>query len=1097
MAAAARNQRGQQQLVPVFTYAGATITGLVRRPIPKSQGKYFIRLAVDGGNIGQSREIKTRKGTVSWTILKVTLYKSHSKRPVEEVGMAEMPPGQWLETKNPIPLVCSSTSNATPVIQINLVCNSDEKDGAEPGTDDSSVGLVVNEVIAASGTMHVLSTRGDLEDIASRVKDREDPLESIENAWGPLLDKMNWFVDVTNVVCEVHPFAKIACSAIKAAYKAVKAQRDRDEKIMTLVDTMEETYDFIKEARQSDKDARELDKIRHSPGNDHSREKALIRLASQTSECADFIKTYCKDKGFLSRLAKQLKSSPDKVIKRYQDAFISLRQDFRDGSKLRMELATFRMALKTDEIVAEVEAMGATLNIDDIHYVEEAGYDPDKCCLPGTQTALLETITEWANSESSKTAGIFVLLGLAGTGKSTIAHTIAGRLSESGQLGSMFCFNRNEAGTRKPVALCRNIANDLCAGRPAFKAALSMSVRDDKNTCGTANIVTQFQRFLLKPAGQLDASGTIGIVVDALDESGTPSKRKQMLQVLARGAKEIPVCFRFFLVARDETDISDVFQPTDNVHVTRLSTLERQDDLVKDILAYIRYFFNTDIIKVSQRAMESALSDDQFKALARRSEGVFQWASLACQYITTSQAELPLTRYRHVMAHQDNGLDELYKTALAAVFPQQTQDSYMEGTAHLNFFRSVMGMILTLFKPLPMTSILAFLDSVYPEPPVDWEIMLRSLGSLLSGVNGVNLDEKIRPLHISFSEFLQDASRAGEFFIGNSGHHERLAEACLRLLDAQLHFNIGGIASSYLSNSDMRARGGFKNKVSAELAYACAYWGHHLAQCNDEFRHRFEIACLLRQFFTRKLLFWVEAASVADILHEVHACLDAVGDRLPAEIRIIAQDAGRFIRTFRPCISISAAHTYISALGWTPTTSKVADVYRGYFSHIHRVASPLNTMWPAPKHLPEHDAGVLCVVFSNDDKRIESGSDDRTVRVSNAAAEEDCSPVAAISQTVAALDVRLRVPFDSIATCGVIDIGSSPSHPDSQQTSLANQPLGGFPSPEDTTAANPLARSLAPSVLSCECSDPEEDEAADDLDNKWVLVGSRLSLLPF
>jgi pantothenate kinase-related protein Tda10 len=44
-------------------------------------------------------------------------------------------------------------------------------------------------------------------------------------------------------------------------------------------------------------------------------------------------------------------------------------------------------------------------------------------CLPNTRTELLDQITKWANDKDGKP--IFWLCGMAGTGKSTIARTIA------------------------------------------------------------------------------------------------------------------------------------------------------------------------------------------------------------------------------------------------------------------------------------------------------------------------------------------------------------------------------------------------------------------------------------------------------------------------------------------------------------------------------------------------------------------------------------------------------------------------------------------------------------------------------------------------
>ena len=59
-------------------------------------------------------------------------------------------------------------------------------------------------------------------------------------------------------------------------------------------------------------------------------------------------------------------------------------------------------------------------------YAKGARFDPDKGCLPGTREAIIEEITQWVNSPvGDNISRIFFLSGVAGSGKSAIAHTVA------------------------------------------------------------------------------------------------------------------------------------------------------------------------------------------------------------------------------------------------------------------------------------------------------------------------------------------------------------------------------------------------------------------------------------------------------------------------------------------------------------------------------------------------------------------------------------------------------------------------------------------------------------------------------------------------
>jgi hypothetical protein len=65
-------------------------------------------------------------------------------------------------------------------------------------------------------------------------------------------------------------------------------------------------------------------------------------------------------------------------------------------------------------------------------------YEPT--CLQDTRVDLLQEIYDWADGQDKQC--IFWLSGLAGTGKSTIARTIALRYSEQKRLGASFFFSR-------------------------------------------------------------------------------------------------------------------------------------------------------------------------------------------------------------------------------------------------------------------------------------------------------------------------------------------------------------------------------------------------------------------------------------------------------------------------------------------------------------------------------------------------------------------------------------------------------------------------------------------------------------------------------
>lgn len=67
---------------------------------------------------------------------------------------------------------------------------------------------------------------------------------------------------------------------------------------------------------------------------------------------------------------------------------------------------------------------GAEIDLNDMEYARGAGLNSDKGCMPGTRTEIIEEVLEWIHSPEDADRRIFLLTGVAGSGKSSIAHTL-------------------------------------------------------------------------------------------------------------------------------------------------------------------------------------------------------------------------------------------------------------------------------------------------------------------------------------------------------------------------------------------------------------------------------------------------------------------------------------------------------------------------------------------------------------------------------------------------------------------------------------------------------------------------------------------------
>ena len=119
----------------------------------------------------------------------------------------------------------------------------------------------------------------------------------------------------------------------------------------------------------------------------------------------------------------------------------------------------------------------------DMQYSTRARFNPEKICLPNTRVAILDKIFEWvaactASGSNGPQKTIFLLHGMAGTGKSTIAHTVASRLYELKRLGASFCFSRDDYNNRNAENMFSTIACGMADLDKCFKVKLAEGIKD-------------------------------------------------------------------------------------------------------------------------------------------------------------------------------------------------------------------------------------------------------------------------------------------------------------------------------------------------------------------------------------------------------------------------------------------------------------------------------------------------------------------------------------------------------------------------------------------------------------------------------------------
>ena len=576
-------------------------------------------------------------------------------------------------------------------------------------------------------------------------------------------------------------------------------------------------------------------------------------------------------------------------------------------------------------------------------------------CLKGTRENVLNEIERW--TEDCDGPPVFWLNGLAGTGKSTIAQTIAERTFADGRLGASFFCSRGIEDRSNLQLIFPTLAFQLAQKYSAFRTSLVPLLQSNPDVIHES-LGDQMQKFLVKPL-RLAGVSTV-IVIDALDECRDEEPESAMLLVLGKSVSQIPGV-KFIVTCRPETHIMAGFRGPLLKGLTNTFILHEVEPHI--VGNDIRRFFVSELSGLAQRrgGGEGWPSDDQLDLLCRRAAGFFVYAVATVNFLK-HRFKRPADRLEIIMKSPDNtayegkvelkvyaSLDSLYTTILKEGFCKNgDEDDAM--------VRSVLSALVLVANPLSPSAIATLMGFECDEVL----LLLESVQSLLALRE--DTDHPIQPFHKSFSDFITDPDRCTDLrFYIPPGYQAKLAICCLELMGKSLKRNMCW-GPDYVLNSqvaDLQER--IKEcGIRGGLEYACRSWHTHLQTKTDQIG---DVISALRGFLEGKFLFWLEVLSVLGVVGDAARALDATMkwlNKVRLNSRIVrclptqaesqvqvstdvdplldtTRDCLRFVTEFFEVISQSGTHIYRSAIQLAPRSSIVRKLYS---HHIHSPLMP-------------------------------------------------------------------------------------------------------------------------------------------------------------
>jgi hypothetical protein len=463
-------------------------------------------------------------------------------------------------------------------------------------------------------------------------------------------------------------------------------------------------------------------------------------------------------------------------------------------------------------------------------------------CLEGTRSTVLTEIKEHISNGDRRR--IQWLNGLAGTGKSTIAKTVAHLFADENQLGASFICSRDEADRSNVRLIFSTLAFQLSETVLGFAAELSKAI-NAKSDIGYALPPEQLQNLIIGPLRNVGSHAQpLLIVIDALDECKDEKATSTILMALSQYIDEIPF-LNVLVTSRPEEDVRRTFRSLQEC--SNVLDLHLVDRSLVD--CDIRRFLN---FRLTQMAKKRSFGDllvgwppaESIETLVQKAAGSFIFASTICGVIDEGDLEEKLEQVAKLPTDDEGrfGIDGIYHQIVETALKNMSDGDVLK-------CRSILGTIILLQRPLSMTHISQLLLSKRTVVSNH----LKKFHSVLS-IPRNNHTEVVHTIHASFHDFLTDRTRCSDrLYVQPALQHREITIFLFKHMMENLPTDA--------DNGDVALD---SERLSADvvLVYACHYWADHLSYTIQDDSDTDGLVTALEKFEQAKLAQWTKTLGV-------------------------------------------------------------------------------------------------------------------------------------------------------------------------------------------------------------------------------------------
>ncbi|EIW79963.1 hypothetical protein CONPUDRAFT_166611 [Coniophora puteana RWD-64-598 SS2] len=485
---------------------------------------------------------------------------------------------------------------------------------------------------------------------------------------------------------------------------------------------------------------------------------------------------------------------------------------------------------RTWEKLAQTKARGAEYNSNERRHFSR--------CLPGTRKELFDELWDVMTGEAQQVVWLF---GESGSGKSSVAYTMAENFGARDQLAATFFFSRTHVGRGDTKLVFLTLAYQIGLLHPRARSIITKAIADDPELLSpTKSWRDQFELLVKAPLQSLKnvwKTQPRVMILDAVDEGVTSDRDANECLIFAMKElvhdRDIPIS-HILVTSRPDPLLVNASQSL--AIKCQLTTLDMwRFSSNHDVELFLRHSFDELYVTHGIEFLYEGPwpSSAVIRAMSARIKGRFIVAATLVRLVEKAESpsdclDLISKMYDGTVDTIDldlGDIDSIYRYVLSSC-----EDRYhRSGVEHLSD-------IVALARPLTLFDICALFG-------MDISKNILHLSAIIDlPPDPMRSSRIVQVYHVSIRDYLWDASRSGDLYVSSSSSHTRLASRCLRIMKQKLRKD-GPQAED--------------RKEAKSLRYAVSYWGYHL-QRSEPSR---QIQALVLDFTRNRATMFLEKAT--------------------------------------------------------------------------------------------------------------------------------------------------------------------------------------------------------------------------------------------